>query len=409
MTDKHPFFTEDQIRAKAYEIWQARNDDKSDVENWNAAIEALNKERMHPIFKGIQAIWNWKGMQAIWNWTGIREKKGLDLLQIILLPLILALMTASFQNCTKQREEGLAADKARQESYSRYIDQMSDLLINKALGIAKPHAEVFILAQSRTAMALRELDPKKQDLLLRFIQSVDLYNPQTRSGLLQNAYLRSINLSNADLRQINLSNADLGEANLENDNLSNANLSNANFRNANLSNTKLTSANLSGTETNLIEANLIKANLIGANLIQANLKEANLIKANLFNANLSESKLRFTDFRHARLDWATFSNTNLSEANLEKASLVSANLKQANLEKANLEGADLFGADLEKTNLKQANLRNVNLEKTINLTPETTHTACFWEEARLDESLRKKVEALTPIEVDCRIWIKQYF
>ena len=56
-------FTNEQIRARAYRIWE-KNKDRSEEENWNAAIKALERERRFRFLIGI------------WRWTGLGEKKA---------------------------------------------------------------------------------------------------------------------------------------------------------------------------------------------------------------------------------------------------------------------------------------------------------------------------------------------
>jgi Protein of unknown function (DUF2934) len=55
-------FNDEQIRVKAYQIWQ-KYPERSPEENWNAATKALKTERLfRPLF-------------IVWRWTGFGEKK----------------------------------------------------------------------------------------------------------------------------------------------------------------------------------------------------------------------------------------------------------------------------------------------------------------------------------------------
>ena len=195
-------FTDEQIRAKAHEIWRSRNGSAgSSEQDWEAAIAALKAESA-PI-------------KRFWRWTGFSEKKGWDFLQLLIVPAVLSIAALSFQQVSKENDQRLADDQARQETLSKYLDQMSELLISKGLRKAKPDSEVFILAQARTTTALRGLDTQRRNLLVEFLRSSDLLAPKKRAGILENVYLADANVSHASLYGANLSHADLSEANLK--------------------------------------------------------------------------------------------------------------------------------------------------------------------------------------------------
>jgi uncharacterized protein YjbI with pentapeptide repeats len=386
--NKHPTFSEEQIRAKAYEILKARNGDESSptLEDWNVAIANLREAQKPPVFHAIQAII---------KWIGIKEKKGWDFLQLLIVPLVLTTIAFLLQQGAKQREEQLSADKARQESFSNYLNQMSDLLLNKGLRKAKPDSEVFILAQSRTTTTLRELDPKRQDLLIQFLKSVNLYTPKKGYSLLENAYFGPTNLSKLNLSLTNLFRANFNGAVLNQTDFMGTFLICAQFQNA-----SLYKANLNGAELN--RADFKGAVLNEADFFYAKLNETNFYQASLNRTDLNEAELNKSQPLNVKLIKASLDRANLNEAQLYRADLSYASLVETDLYKANLSGANLNG-----TNLNRANLSGANFKDSINLKPESIQSACFWEEAQLDETLHKKIKALTPKEIDCRGWKKK--
>lgn len=310
-------FTDEQIRAKAHGIWLSRNGNAESAEqDWQDAIAALEAER--------------SPAKRFWNWTGFSEKKGWDFLQLLIVPAVLSIAALSFQQVAKENEQRLADDRARQEILSKYLDQMSELLMNKGLRKAKPDAEVFILAQARTATALRGLDTERQNLLIDFLRSSNLLVPEKSAGILQKIYLTKANLSDVNLDKANLSQANLYDA-------------------------KLVGATLS-------QANLAYANLSGTNLSGSVLAGSDLKYSSLATANLSGSILSRGNFSHANLMWADLSHTHLTDANLANSILTYANLSNAKLSNTNLAGVSLKDArGLAQEQLDQAKLCKTTL------------------------------------------------
>jgi uncharacterized protein YjbI with pentapeptide repeats len=343
-----------------------------------------------------------------WGWTGFGEKKLWDILQIVIVPGVLAWGALYLQDSSKQREQAIADDKANQDTLVKYLDQMAELL-QKGLK-TKPNPETLIIAQAKTVIALQALDPKKQHLVIQFLDAANLNTLPGEKGILHEARMSKANLNRADLSWANLSKADLDEAKLSEASLSGANFSKANLGRANLSGSDLSGANLSKadlneaklinaklTDANLNEAKLIGADLskskfMGAKLINANLNDANLSNADLSNANLFGAKLFGAKLISASLNGASlkeanligaiflganlngadlsfdelvnanFSDAKLIKTNLSNAKLNFAKLSNAKLSNANLNDAKLIGADLSNADLSAANLSNANLE-----------------------------------------------
>jgi uncharacterized protein YjbI with pentapeptide repeats len=250
---------------------------------------------------------SWRKRFGQWVQTGEygwNEKKPWDYLQLLLVPLALFIAASWFQWFTKQQEQLSSDNKAKQErqfadrkdkqdTLTKYLDQMSDLL-QKGLLKSKQNSEIFIIAQAKTAVTLQSLDPMRQHLVIQFLESANLNELDQGKGLLFQLKTSKAQLDKADLRSAKMIGADLNFAQLSGADLIFADLRGAQLIGADLSEAKLFKINLSG-------AYLFDAQLIGADLRQANLKKADLSKA-----NLSSALLVGTDLREAKLDEKQF-------------------------------------------------------------------------------------------------------
>jgi uncharacterized protein YjbI with pentapeptide repeats len=253
---------------------------------------------------------------------GLSDKTFWDWLQLLIIPLILAVggfwfnaqqNQTSLQMSDRQHtsDQAIALEQQHAATLQTYIDNIQDLLLNHDLlkssssGLTNPYHDVAVLARARTLTALQGLDGEHKGRLLIFLFEADLigfhdFDPKVHAPIID---LGGANLNSADLK----------------------------------------------------EAILSGVNLINTNLRGANLNETDLITANLIG----------TDLRGADLKGADLSSSNPEGANLEDASLEGTNLMGAFLIGANLSGADLKGA-----NLSSADLRGVNLKSVKNLTQQ---------------------------------------
>jgi uncharacterized protein YjbI with pentapeptide repeats len=243
-----------------------------------------------------------------WSGTGFLNKTLWDWLQLLIVPLALAVVALVFQlaNARTERQiaqqryeqdkqiaaeryehdQYIALDKQRDDLLQTYLDRMSELLLDKQLRTSEPDAEVRNVARVRTITVLFQLNTARIDGVFAFLRE---------AGLISNKPNNSI---------VSLSNTDLDGINLRGVNLSRTDFSGTTFRRADLTRADLSETNLSGTnfldailreailrEANLREALLLNTNLFGAVLEKANLKEALILKANLKEAFLEEADL----------------------------------------------------------------------------------------------------------------------
>ena len=257
-----------------------------------------------------------------WGFRGMTVRDWLPIVGALLVPLVLALgiwaITWQLDKLENQRAEAereLAEQQAQDEALQAYLDQMSQLILDRNLleveqghPVHEPGDPVHTLAQARTSTAILRLDAEHNESVTHFLITSNLCMRSKDSARL----LRESSLSHATLSGAHLPNADLGDADLSGADLSNALMVNANLIGADLSGADLSNTLLDNAD---LVAHLPNADLSGGNLIGANLSDANLFSADL------------------------------SDANLIGADLSRANLSDANLENANLENANLGGAD----------------------------------------------------------------
>src|SRR5215204_288481 len=189
------------------------------------------------------------------------------------------------ENQRAEAERELAEQRAQDEALQAYLDQMSQLILDRKLleveqgdPVHAPGDPVHTLAQARTSTAILRLDSEHNESVTRFLINSDLSVRIKDSARL----LRGSTLSHAKLSGAYLPNADLGDAKLSGADLSNALLVNADLV-AHLPNADLSGANLIGAD--LSEANLFSADLSDATLISADLSGAVLDNANLGGAD----------------------------------------------------------------------------------------------------------------------------
>jgi hypothetical protein len=249
----------------------------------------------------------------------VRREDALGLLQLLIVPVVLSLITVVFawqqdtcqdrlENQRAKAERELAEKRAQDEALQAYLDQMSTLILEKDLRHAEAGDEMPTVARARTLTVLERLDPNRKRAVMQFI---------TEAGLVQGSINEKakgrkdpfegvpvISLSGADLSGTDLS--ELGGG----------------------INVGITSTvggpsyyTGGGGGTDLSGADLSSADLSGADLRWAFLQYANLDHANLSNADLRYAYLRDANLIVANLEGATLADNKLRDANLESATM----------------------------------------------------------------------------------------
>src|SRR5450755_2965569 len=235
-----------------------------------------------------------------WTATGFQGKTVWDWLQLLIVPLALALVAIMFNQANTrterqiaqqrykhdeeiaqqryERDQQIALDKQQEDLFQAYLDRISELLLKENLRTS-PSEEVRNVARVRTITVLTQLNIRRVSYVFAFLQEAGLMSntPDSSVVRLKHADLRAVEWGKADLGK-----ADLGKANLSGANLSGANLSGARLSYANLSGADLREAILKSEvilfETDLSYANLGKANLSGATITEEQLKKARSLK-----------------------------------------------------------------------------------------------------------------------------------
>ena len=177
----------------------------------------------------------WK---RLWARTGVGDKTLWDLLQLVIVPLALAVIGLWFtaqqdarqqqiENQRAEAERELAEQRAQDEALQAYLDQMSGLLLERGLRASEKGSEVRTLARARTLTVLGRLDRSHKTALMQFlveaelVQRVDGRDPiiSLRGANLSDVFLNGANLSGADLVFAELGGADLSATDLSSANL----------------------------------------------------------------------------------------------------------------------------------------------------------------------------------------------
>ncbi|HEX6480493.1 MAG TPA: pentapeptide repeat-containing protein [Ktedonobacteraceae bacterium] len=142
--------------------------------------------------------------KTLWDW-----------LQLLIVPLVLAVVALVFQiantrteqQIAKQRyeqDQQIALDKQREDLLQAYLDRMSELLLEKNLRTSAPDEEVRKVARVRTTTVLFQLDARRIGYVFTFLRESKLMSATSNDNI--------VSLSGADLSGVNLSFANLSGA-----------------------------------------------------------------------------------------------------------------------------------------------------------------------------------------------------
>ena len=159
----------------------------------------------------------------------------------ILIPFVITRATFSFTESQNELQRDLERQRTENEALQSYLDQMSQLMLEKNLPDSEEGSPERVLAHARTLTVLESLDDSRRKWsVLRFLHQSELI-------LNKKPVVR---LASADLTEINF-NVNLGTT---------ANLPNVNFDGAYLRGSQLKEANLAHAymrHTKLAEAQLV--------------------------------------------------------------------------------------------------------------------------------------------------------
>lgn len=268
--------------------------------------------------------WEWTGLAAYFSPTKPKDqeferaKTLWDWMQLFIIPAVLAIGTVWFTNQQGKKAEHLAAEQRAEAALQSYVDQISDLLLHEKLRASRAGDSVRAVARSRTLTVLRNLDPHRKVVLLRFLYDSRLidYDPKgidkDRAVVnLLGANLNGVKLDNTSLAEIDLRGAKLRDAHFQHADLTGAGLSGADLQGASFAGAILREAKFSGVKaTGSLDQALsrpsmtLKAGTLGDDLPGANLRDADLTGAILDEAQLENAELSGARVSQEQLDKA---------------------------------------------------------------------------------------------------------
>lgn len=217
------------------------------------------------------------------------------LLGVLVTQVISTLNARSSQVHQQEMEDKRAQDDALQ----KYLDQISELLIDKHFRKAVPEDDKRAVVRAKTLILLLRLDGERKRILLQFFHEASLIKGKAPDD--EHTY-PLIDLTRADLSHARLAYLDLNGDDLRGAILSDANLESAILRDANLKGVNLQRARLPGTD--LRRADLTSATLRDAVLTSADLGDAKLFDTIFAGVNLSDVTLTDADLNDANLGGA---------------------------------------------------------------------------------------------------------
>jgi len=285
-------------RFLAEQLWSHRSKDDlpgDSYQDWVDAGRLLGSFRVRQ-YTRLRLI-----LSRTVHWTGFRDKTLWEILTTVLLPLSLIGATALFNRATQQDSLDTAfsqkrveldklADSERQKIMIEYFNDLMALVkaenpwtcqdASNQCKTWNKGGTAYSIAQAQTLVALQVLDPRRQRLMIQFLQSSGLNTLNGNSGLLSGGSIARANLRGADLEGLNLNHVDLQYSSLQGANLVRASLIKANLKGSNISDAKLDRSNL--VDANLQEALLFRTNLVCARLYNADFTGAMLSGAKFY-------------------------------------------------------------------------------------------------------------------------------
>jgi len=214
----------------------------------------------------------------------------------------------------ERADQRLQSDQSRSAILQRYLDDMSELILDRSLTSSRPRATVRALARTLTLTALRRLDGPRRGLVIRFLWDTGLIhdgNPVHLDHPVVN--LKGADLRHADLRRATLVTDDPSREGLPERGpaLDGVDLRHADFRDSNID-----------TAT-FAHANLESARFDGAHLDAVSFRRAYLAKASFRSAYITSkvgygsSEVHRTNFTEACIDHASFASVTMVDVDFD--------------------------------------------------------------------------------------------
>jgi uncharacterized protein YjbI with pentapeptide repeats len=230
--------------------------------------------------EGYNHPWTGFAGQQLQNGELVPAKTLWDWLDLLIVPLVLAVGAFLLDGSRKRSEREVESDRQRQQVLDDYFAYISELLLDKHLFGVRKSNSARELARTRTLTALRLLDGKRKAQVLQFLYEARLINTdpviQLNGADFRGAFLDEATLSGAELRGVYFSDASIRHANLVGADLRGSDFSHVDFRSSNF------------TDARLVQTTLDGADLRTAILKNTDLSEVNLDKVHMTNAQRVE-------------------------------------------------------------------------------------------------------------------------
>ncbi len=186
--------------------------------------------------------------KTLWDW-----------LQLLVVPLVLALVGIQLNRMQSLRAEWIARDASREVGLQQYFGRMKELLLEHNLNTDGVTDAVRSIALSLTVSVLREMDGRRRGSVIHFLYESGLITVKKHVLELFRPDLTGIDLQGVYLDRVYLPVARFVQANLEETVLEHARLELSDFTLANLKDSSLTKAQLENTK--FVESCLVSARL----------------------------------------------------------------------------------------------------------------------------------------------------
>jgi selenocysteine lyase/cysteine desulfurase len=136
------------------------------------------------------------------RWTGFRGMTLRNWLELLVVPLALVgigllfeMQQADRQQATEKQQQALAEQRAQDEALQAYLNQMSQLMLERKLLEAEQGDPVHTLAQARTSTVILRLDAEHNESVIRFLSDTGTVLPNLSEprGWLLRAFVASPN------------------------------------------------------------------------------------------------------------------------------------------------------------------------------------------------------------------------
>src|SRR5215211_3472224 len=125
-----------------------------------------------------------------------REKTYWDLLQLLVIPLGLAVGGYLLNQSARRSELQIAEQNSQESALKSYLDYIKELLLDKSL---REDSEAQALATAQTRTVLRTLNGERRGHVLQFLHDARLIQKNNPLINLEDANLQSAKLQRADL------------------------------------------------------------------------------------------------------------------------------------------------------------------------------------------------------------------